>query len=72
MTGRIATQNYKFEHSENDNVLFSFTNFPIQGNNKTSITYNIYTDNTTIKNGFESKANQYTTINVYKKDGSSW
>lgn len=61
-----------FEHSANDPVLFSMADWPIRGSSKNNYTYDIYTDNQTIKDGCLARADQYTTVNVYHIDGSAW
>ena len=61
-----------FHYNEADEVLFSPADAIGQGNDKGTLTYNIYTDNTIIKDGVLSKADQYTIVNVYHLDGSDW
>ena len=61
-----------FHYTDSDEVLFSPTDAIGVGTTKGTLTYNIYTDNTIIKNGVLSKANQYTIVNVKHLDGSDW
>lgn len=59
-------------YSENDQVLFDANNILGKGNDKGTITWNIYTDNSIIKNGALSVVDEYTMVNVYHYDGSAW
>ena len=59
-------------YGEDDVVLFDANNILGKGNNKGTMTWNIYTDNSTIKNGVLSAVDQYTMVNVYHYDGSAW
>ena len=61
-----------FHYSEADEVLFSPAVAIGTGDSKSTLTYNIYTDNTIIKDGVLSKADQYTIVNVKHLDGSDW
>ena len=54
------------------NVSNTLANLISVGANKNTSTYNIYTDNSTIKAACEAKAGSYTTINMYHRDGSAW
>lgn len=65
------TFNIYFRQPNGVTVTFG-TNVISKGSNKSAATYNIYTDNEGIKTTMESYADNYTTINVYKLDGSNW
>lgn len=62
-----------YEFEETDQVLFDPNNVVSKGAaNKANQTYNIYTNNSLIKNGALANADQYTIVNVYHLDGSPW
>lgn len=58
--------------TESDEVLFTPANLITTGTSKNTRTYTVYTDNSIIKDGVLSKADSYTTVNVYKLDGGAW
>lgn len=64
--------NLYFHHSESDPVKFDASIFIMTGTSKATQVYNIYTDNSTIRSQVSSKADSYTTVNVYKLDGGAW
>lgn len=59
-------------YSEDDEVLFDANNILGKGSSKGTMTWDIYTDNSTIKNGALSVVDEYTMVNVYHYDGSAW
>lgn len=66
------TYNVYFPYSESDEVLFDPTITLAKGDDKATMTYNIYTDNSIIKNGILSIVDEYTIVNVYHYDGTAW
>ena len=66
-----TVSNY-FYFTDNDAVLFDATYLVTVGSDKGTVTNNIYTDNTTIKNAVLTKVDQYTIVNAYHLDGSDW
>lgn len=59
-------------YSEDTEILFDVTNFLTAGSSKGTYTYNIYTDNSTIKAASIAYASDYTIVNVYHLDGGDW
>lgn len=72
LTLEVPNISLRFEFTDSDTPQFDTTNYLAKGTNKTTRSYKIYTDNTTIKDGALSQANSYTTVNVYHLDGSDW
>ena len=67
-----STYNGYFNYSENDEVLFDTTKLLGKGSSKKTMTYNIYTDNTTLKNACLTYKDSYTIVNMYHLDRSEW
>lgn len=61
-----------FNYSASDPVLFDPTKLLTKGASKGTMTYNIYTDSPTIKDGVLTSVDEYTLVNVYHYDGSAW
>ncbi len=73
LTYESSTVSNYFYFTDNDPVLFDATYLVTVGNSdKGTITNDIYTDNTTIKNAVLTKVDEYTIVNVYHLDGSVW
>ena len=68
----ISTPSLYFHFTNNDTVSFNLTGKFAEGTSKNTKTYNVYTDNTTIKNSALNNGAQYVTVNVYHLDGSAW
>ena len=66
-----TTFNYYFDESENETITFG-TNLLYVGTSKIKPTYNIYTDNASIKDEMLTYAGDNCTVNVYKRNGGSW
>lgn len=67
-----STLNIEFEHGASDTPKFHLSNMLKQGVSKFTLTYNIYTDNLTLKTEALALADTYTTVNVYKLNGGPW
>jgi len=73
ITGDYSLQKLVFEFTDNDVVNFDVSKIIPQGtDNKSSCSFEIWTDNTSIVNGCVAKRNEYTTINAFHLDGTSW
>ena len=51
---------------------YSVTILILKGDSKNTRTYNIYTDNQTVYNQMSAFADEYTIVNLYHLDGTSW
>lgn len=67
-----STLNVYYHFTDADAPQFDTANMVVQGTSKKKVTYNIYTDNTIIKDAALAKAAQYTTVNVYHLNGEVW
>lgn len=66
-----STVNLYFDESENETMTIG-TNLIYVGVSKRKMTYNVYTDNASIKDTLSAYAGSYCTVNVYKRDGGAW
>ena len=67
------TFNLRVEMDDNDTPQFTIENLITQmTQDKGTFIVNLYTDNTAIANMGVGKRNEYTTVNVYHLDGTSW
>lgn len=67
------THRIKFDFSDNITYSQTFVDRIKQGTgSKATRTYYVYLDHTELKNVFASKADSYTTINLYHRDGTEW
>lgn len=71
-TNSAASFTFYFDYSASDPVLFDPTKLLAKGSSKGTMTYNIYTDSPTIKDGVLTSVDEYTIVNVYHYDGSAW
>lgn len=55
-----------------DRTQFAVSDILPVGSQKAAITYNIYTDNDSLRQECMNLGDQYTTVNVYKLDGGEW
>ena len=61
-----------FPYTDNDTVSFDTSNIVTVGTNKNTVSIDIWTDNTTIKDACIAKRDQYTTVHVYYLNGTAW
>ena len=61
-----------FPYEEDTPVLFEPSTLFVKGTSKITATYNVYTNNSTIKEKVLLNIDEYTMVNVYRYDGSSW
>lgn len=66
------TYNLHYEFTDNDAPSFTVSNAIPAGSSKGTVTSNIYTDNTSIKNAALAKIDEYTIVNVYHLNGGEW
>lgn len=64
--------NLYYHLTDEDVPAFDTNNILNVGSSKATRSYNIYTDNTVIKDAALAKVDTYTIVNVYHLDGSEW
>lgn len=70
----VQTNTIYYDFTDSDTVAFDTDHVltPGSADKGSARTYNIYTDNTTIKNAALAKVDEYTIVNVYHLNGSDW